>query len=102
MRIGLSTMGSDILFHRDERWLEKDQSMTFTAELKGRLIPCFISADVLKVHFASERYGRFQAFRENRQQIEEVAARKVEARPGQVRLDLADFNDAADFIPWER
>jgi hypothetical protein len=90
------------MFQRDERWVEKDREMVFTAELKGRRIPCSIAEEVLKVHFSSERVGRFQAFRENRQQIEEVAARKLHADEPFLRLDMADFLEAADFIPWER
>lgn len=102
MRIGLWPVGSDIVFHRDERWVEKDQTMAFTAELMGRRIPCTLAEEVLKVHFSSDRFGRFQAFRENRQQIEEVAARKLQPDVPALRLDMADFTEAADFIPWER
>jgi hypothetical protein len=97
-------VGCDIVFLRDERWVEKDRLMAFTAEIKGRRIPCFLAEDVLKVHFALDQLGRFQAFRENRPQIEEVAMRKLqlESRPLQLDLDLGDFTEAADFIPWER
>ena len=102
MRIGLWPVGSDIVFLRDERWIEKDQTMSFTAEVKGKRIPCLLSEDVLKEHFLSERLGRFQAFRENRQQIEEIAARKLEPGVQMLRLGLGDFTEASDFIPWER
>ena len=102
MRIGLWPVGSEIVFHRDERWVEKDQMMAFTAEIGGRRIPCFIAEEVLKTHFSSERFGRFQAFRENRQQIEEVAARKIRPELKALQLGAADFTEAADFIPWER
>ncbi len=103
MRIGLCTVGSDIVFHRDERWVEKDQMMVFTAESNGRRTHVSLSENVLKVHFLSERLGRFQAFRENRQQIEEVAAAQFHRAAREVlHLDLDDFTEAADFIPWER
>jgi len=91
-----------VVFHRDERWVEKDQVMSFTAEVNGRRVMCSLTEDVLKVHFASERYGRFQAFRENRQQIEETAGRRLQANPPVLELDLQDFTEAADFIPWAR
>jgi hypothetical protein len=91
-----------LTFQRDERWIEKDQVMALTVELAGRRTTCLVSEDVLKVHFGSARHGRFQAFRENRTQIEEVIARKI--RPGDetLSLDLSDFEDSADFIPWAR
>jgi hypothetical protein len=102
MRIGLWPVGSDIVFLRDERWIEKDREMSFTAEVNGRRVPCFLAEDVLQVHFASDRLGRFQAFRENRRQIEEAAARRFPLDGPSLRLDLGDFTEASDFIPWER
>lgn len=102
MRIGLWPVGCDIVFLHDERWIEKDLAMAFTAEVNGRRTECFVDEDVLKVHFLSERLGRFQAFRENRRQIEEVAARKLPSEGRPLRLTMGDFTEAADFIPWER
>lgn len=102
MRMGLRPSGSDIAFHCDERWVEKDQAMVFTAEVKGRRYSFSIAADVLRIHFLSERFGRFQAFRENRDQIQEAATRRFEADDQSLRLELEDFTEAADFIPWER
>ncbi|WP_197453765.1 DUF1488 family protein [Caulifigura coniformis] len=91
-----------VVFHRDERWIEKDQAMGVTVEVAGRRVTCLVSEDVLKTHFGSLRIGRFQAFRENRQQIEEVIARKIQPGETALQLGLTDFEDSADFIPWER
>jgi hypothetical protein len=93
---------AEVVFFRDERWVEKDQLMVFSAEVKGRRIPCSLPEEVLKVHFSSERLGRFQAFRENRQQIEEIAGRKLQPGLPALKLGMSDFTEAADFIPWER
>jgi hypothetical protein len=92
---------SDIVFERDERWVEKDRTMAFTAEVKGRRVSCHIAEEVLKAHFSSEQFGRFQAFRENRRQIEEIAARTLESGLSELHLDLGHFSEADDYIPWE-
>jgi hypothetical protein len=102
MSIGLWTVDAQVMFLPDERWVEKDQIMAFTAEVNGKRIPCSLTEEVLKVHFSSERVGRFQAFRENRQQIEEIAGRKLQPGLPALKLGMSDFTEAADFIPWER
>jgi hypothetical protein len=102
MPTGLWPVDAEVVFFRDERWVEKDQVMVFTAEVKGKRIPCSLTEEVLKVHFASERVGRFQAFRENRQQIEEIAGRTLQPGLPALKLGMSDFTEAADFIPWER
>ena len=102
MRIGLWPVEADVVFHRDERWVEKDQVMAFTAEVKGRRVHCTLAEEVLQVHFSAQRLGRFQAFRENRQQIEEIAGRKLRPGVAVLQLGMGDFTEASDFIPWER
>jgi hypothetical protein len=95
-------LDQQVIFHRDERWIEKDQTMAVTVEVAGRRVTCVITEEVLKTHFGSLKFGRFQAFRENRQQIEEVIARRIQPGDTTLNLDLSDFDDSADFIPWER
>jgi len=95
-------LDQQVVFHRDERWIEKDQAMAVTVEVDGRRLTCVIAEDVLKTHFGSLKFGRFQAFRENRQQIEEVITRKIQQGETTLSLELSDFEDSADFIPWER
>ncbi len=102
MRTGLLPLNNAVVFHRDERWVEKDQVMAFTAEIDGHRVFCTVAEEILRVHFGSERHGRFQAFRENRTQIEEVAGRRIQPGFETLKLDMRDFEDSADFIPWER
>jgi len=102
MPIGLWPVDAQVVFFQDERWVEKDQVMVFSAEMKGKRIPCSLTEEVLKVHFSSDRVGRFQAFRENRQQIQEIAAGKLQPGVPNLKLGMSDFKEAADFIPWER
>jgi len=97
-------MPEQVTFPKQERWLSSRGLMAFPAHIDRRTWTCLLSEEALNELFDAGRIGRFDAFSQNRGEIESVTATKILTGlfpPGEIRIGRDDFRTAQEFIAWE-
>lgn len=96
-------MSGAVTFPGQERWLSSRACMSFPAHRDRWTWTCLLAEETLNQLFDAQRIGRFDAFSKNRGEIESIAAAKIRGGqhpPGDLYLEIADFEASPPFIEW--